>query len=371
MAEESYEFIDNGVKMYLVLDKISERFSDPCVAVERHKQGSHHMTYIVTLESGIKRLVRVSYPFLRDYGSGIVPPSKMKSEVATMKYVREHTRIPVPEVLHYDGDEDGSVGAEWMVLEFINGLSLYHLWPDMSCDSRRAVAHSLANVFHQLLALRFNNIGSLQENEGGEISVGPMTFMPSNNTHHTAPPDSTKCGPFVSIKQWILALATGDLDFETSDTDTSEGSERRAAVVQDIQATTVFDDESLQDFCAIALEHVDLKLNNILVDPNDHTAIVGVIDWEGARTVPLFAIQPRWYLGIQHATSDEKNEMQVYTRAAVRSLDPVWFAATDDQGRSLREVLHRAMYSRWDPVVFSFEGTDVYQRGIPPAGTDP
>ncbi|KZT23691.1 hypothetical protein NEOLEDRAFT_1136181 [Neolentinus lepideus HHB14362 ss-1] len=34
-----------------------------------------------------------------------------------MKYVKKHTRIPVPEVLAYDPDDDKSVGGEWMVME--------------------------------------------------------------------------------------------------------------------------------------------------------------------------------------------------------------------------------------------------------------
>ncbi|EPQ52147.1 hypothetical protein GLOTRDRAFT_140571 [Gloeophyllum trabeum ATCC 11539] len=361
------EFVENGVKIHVILAKLGDHFGDPVGEIERGPRGSHHMTYIVTQESGTKRLLRVSYPVFKDFGSGIVPPSKMKSEIATIKYVREHTNIPVPEVLLHDSDEDGSVGAEWMVMEYVNSLPLSQMWFSMSEDQRQGAVQGIAGVFHQLLGLRFDKIGSLYENEEAKIHVGPMTFMPSNNTRDTAPPNPAKCGPFESIKQWLLALAAGDLNFESTNVDEPVEAERRAAVIEDITSTTIFEDESLKEFCAIVLEHVDLKVNNFLVDPEDPTKILGVIDWEGARTVPLFAIQPRWYTPLgtppECISSEEVTKLQVSTREAVQTLSPAWYSSTEDPGRALREVLHRAIHSRLDPEMFDFESMDCWHRG--------
>ncbi len=39
---------------------------------------------------------------------------------ATMQYVKEHTSIPVPDVLFYDPDWDRKVGGEWMLMRYVS-----------------------------------------------------------------------------------------------------------------------------------------------------------------------------------------------------------------------------------------------------------
>ncbi|KZT23724.1 hypothetical protein NEOLEDRAFT_1179937 [Neolentinus lepideus HHB14362 ss-1] len=355
---------EESSQMNVILDKLGAHFSDPCITpVMALDRGSHHRTYVVSFTSGVTRVIRISDPHFRQFGSGIVPPSKMRSEVAVIKYVREHTKIPVPDVLFYDEDKDGSVGAEWMVMEYIEGNRLIDVWRDMSPDQRTAAALSIADVYHELLGLRFDKIGSLYDGD----KVGPMTFLPSNNRYDIGPPVHTKCGPFSSIREWLIALASGDLDYETSYKTTPEMEKHREAALRVLCSTPVFDDPSVQDLCAISLDHVDMTTSNILVDSQDPTRIVGVIDWEGARTVPLFAIQPRWYAHLGSfgiASSEEVRLSQVYTRQAIRERVPVWYAATEYQGRALREMLNLARCSTWDPANAQFDMGDRYMRGL-------
>ncbi|KIY51183.1 hypothetical protein FISHEDRAFT_70827 [Fistulina hepatica ATCC 64428] len=54
---------------------------------------------------------------------------------------------------------------------------------------------------------------------------------------------------------------------------------------------------------AIALEHIDLHPRNILVD--DEGKVIGVIDWDGARTVPLWAFNNIEGIG-EHAMDIEE-----------------------------------------------------------------
>ena len=35
------------------------------------------------------------------------------------------------------------------------------------------------------------------------------------------------------------------------------------------------------------LFHEDIRTNNILVAYYDHTRVVGIVDWEGARVLPM------------------------------------------------------------------------------------
>lgn len=39
--------------------------------------------------------------------------------------------------------------------------------------------------------------------------------------------------------------------------------------------------------CPVVLRHDDLNLGNILVAWDDPTYVVGIVDWEGSRCVPL------------------------------------------------------------------------------------
>lgn len=36
-----------------------------------------------------------------------------------MRYVKKHTSIPIPVVLHHDPDSDKQVGGEWMIMEHV------------------------------------------------------------------------------------------------------------------------------------------------------------------------------------------------------------------------------------------------------------
>ncbi len=36
-----------------------------------------------------------------------------------MHYVKEHTSIPVPDILVYDPDWDRKVGGEWMLVRYV------------------------------------------------------------------------------------------------------------------------------------------------------------------------------------------------------------------------------------------------------------
>jgi len=68
------------------------------------------------------------------------PVQKLVCEVETMKYVRLHTSIPVPEVYHYDFDAGNSVGAQFILMEQNPGQHLYKIWDKLSLGSQESRA---------------------------------------------------------------------------------------------------------------------------------------------------------------------------------------------------------------------------------------
>ncbi|KAK0462213.1 hypothetical protein IW261DRAFT_1374782, partial [Armillaria novae-zelandiae] len=82
---------------------------------------TNHVTYRLDSSSHDDLLLRVGWAAVWDDENRQfkeVSDFKMRSEVATIRYVKEHTSIPVPDVLVYDPDWDRKVGGEWMLMKY-------------------------------------------------------------------------------------------------------------------------------------------------------------------------------------------------------------------------------------------------------------
>ncbi|KZT23710.1 kinase-like protein [Neolentinus lepideus HHB14362 ss-1] len=329
----------NSIAVEVLRERVSQRLGKECVDLESYMGGMHHQTYKALMNDRSLRIIRVHCVRARRHGGGITPMTKLPSEVATLKYVKEHTCIPVPEVIDYDRDEDGAVGGEWMVMEYIPGVSLGEKWGEMTVTQKGEAARSIANVWAELLSLTFPAIGSLYE----EGKIGQMTFFPSNNPNNMAPPDHRSCGPFDSAQAWLLAVAAEDLTFRPLPERSSFELARRKLVTEFIQDNDLWDNLEAQRLSRITLEHRDLTLRNILVEKEDPTRIVGVIDWEAARTVPLWAVRGDFFKSCIHIMSDgEREELSIMIREIVAERVPDWYDATSNLGRVFSTLLDQA-----------------------------
>ncbi|KII87695.1 hypothetical protein PLICRDRAFT_42208 [Plicaturopsis crispa FD-325 SS-3] len=357
---------DPSFNLDALVSRIEEHLSEKVTQIEDYLAGAHHWTYKITLEKSGLLLVRVSYAWFPIIGYSIVPKEKMRSEIATLRYVGKNTRIPVPFVLMHDTDIDGAVGGEWMLMEFVPGsISLLNAWPTMTPDQHRRVADSIADIWSQLLHLRLDAIGSLYEvASSDQVVVGPMTFPPSDNVNDRAQPIAEKCGPFASARQWLVALARRELDFIKKEPFTSALKEQISTVAQHIEEATPLD-SSEDAVNALALEHVDLCPHNILVDLNDPTRILSVIDWEGARVVPLWAIDPSNFLA--HCAEQFGNDLEILAldtsvREEVMRRVPLWKEAME--ATDVRVLHAMARVSAQKPAYIQESIDYTVKRGI-------
>ena len=53
-----------------------------------------------------------------------MPRLKTESEVATMRYLREHTDIPVPEVYQYDANPYNRLGGEYILMSKVRAPAI-------------------------------------------------------------------------------------------------------------------------------------------------------------------------------------------------------------------------------------------------------
>ncbi|KZT23690.1 hypothetical protein NEOLEDRAFT_1136179 [Neolentinus lepideus HHB14362 ss-1] len=190
------------------------------------------------------------------------------------------------------------------------------------------------------MKLRFYKIGSLREDNEQGIIVGPMILLPSHDKVDRKLPDSKYRGPFESQRSWLLAVAKGQLDLGRERPFLGEDLQKMQDIIQDIEESILIVDHA--SHCKIGLEHVDLNLTNVLVDPDFPTEITGVIDWEGARTAPMWAIQPHFFDRTRKMMEVDKQELHAFAYELVRHRVSGWNAGGREPGVALRTLLRRA-----------------------------
>ena len=87
--------------------------------------GSYHILYLITFTDNTTWLFK--FP-----GTGYSPTwtpahaRKLRSEAMTMKYIKKRTtKLPVPEVYGFDESVENIVGAPYIAMEFIKGVTMF------------------------------------------------------------------------------------------------------------------------------------------------------------------------------------------------------------------------------------------------------
>ncbi|KIK55660.1 hypothetical protein GYMLUDRAFT_62419 [Collybiopsis luxurians FD-317 M1] len=267
-----------------------------------------------------------------------------------MRFLKEHSTIPVPWIYGYDADQDGRVGGRFAVMEYVDGRRVDHVWDTLTTAQREQLVLSLADLWAQLMRQSFNLIGSLYQNADGKFFVGPMTFLPTNNYFAVSAPDEAKCGPFTTTAAWLEASARQDLAYKLSLSPPNEASARIDAVLDLIRSSHDLESSRQWSASQLSIEHVDFSTHNVLVSRTDPTVILTVLDWEGARIVPMWAMNPsfRW----PHSSDELENKhLRVLMRNRISSQVPGWEAAIGDKCRYLRMLYQKAKLSDRDPRI--------------------
>ncbi|KAK7942450.1 uncharacterized protein PG986_011563 [Apiospora aurea] len=121
-------------------------------------KNQHHQTPATTASNlprqYIRHLVlRLSVPVLQS--------TKTRSEVATVGWVRQHTKIPVPRIFLYDATGSTFGGYEWILMEHMPGQPYYEVQDRLPTEAKAALARTVAECVHSLWSMPFDGIGSL------------------------------------------------------------------------------------------------------------------------------------------------------------------------------------------------------------------
>ncbi|KAK3712960.1 hypothetical protein LTR37_008845 [Vermiconidia calcicola] len=238
-----------------------------CTNIETLERGSFHEIRILEFADGwscIGRFTRNKHEHL----------SITESEIATVKYVRQHTTIPVPETYFVNFDPTHAVGSAFVLMERMQGIHLYAIWEKLNTDQRFAVVEQIADVLAQLASLKFEKIGSI--NIHGE--VGPLQS-------HAIPPTSSARGPFSSVADYMLSFVP----------DVSQSPAKVKAYYPEIRLRVrkYVEDQTDDPIYnpPFRLIHGDFDAQNLLFtwpDRSQSPKLSGVIDWDYSYTGPLY-----------------------------------------------------------------------------------
>ncbi|KAJ5584205.1 Aminoglycoside phosphotransferase [Penicillium hispanicum] len=299
----------------------------PCVcdSDQRPASGSFNWAVFVTFEDKVRWVFRSPHP--RTFMPMEMGIKLLASEAATLRYLRAHSDIPVPEVYDYCASSNNEIGIPFIFMSEAPGWPLSKYWkpasssePDLDTARKAKILSQLGGITWKLLQLRFDTIGSLFEENGSfdikeclsrghmlheryslDIPRGPFTsdagfydslvcaflehaeILPLSYHCFVAPVPSQD--DYQSSVQYKSAVDLWN-DFVTVGRKTDSSDNRLDYIIAGDTLRDIIRNRKLAAVNAktFPLCHADLSVNNIFVD--DHFNITCIIDWAFASSVP-------------------------------------------------------------------------------------
>ncbi|KAH7134023.1 hypothetical protein EDB81DRAFT_886828 [Dactylonectria macrodidyma] len=223
--------------------------------------------------------------------------AQVESEVASVDFVRQHTRIPAPEMVAFDATDQNALGSPYAVQIRVAGADLHSCFPKLSHIDRCKVAQELGNIYRQMLAVRSSVAGRLalhpdHKRLGAPPHVAPLRLMDSQL------PTPYRDFPMAESVHDLLATnfqaqKTRRLKWHPMDLLSPKLLDRFCQMASELDNRGWF----VGVYCSIA--HLDLAPRKILVNPTSDTQlsiISGVLDWDNAVLAPMFmsCAPPMW-----------------------------------------------------------------------------
>ena len=311
--------IESTLTISLAL-KAAAKFSEGAAITEGKGQlgksyrGTFNICYWVQVE-GLSKLWVVRFPLI-----GLLPMdamiAKFNCEIATLKFLREKTKVRVPKLIGYGlGDDDISI--PFMITENIVGLPLTICWKDFGGNDRfvESILNSLAQQYLELFLHPFDRIGSLcltPDGKGWDIGTSPISVDQF---------DTSQDGFQITLSK----PHASSIDYYNSQAHLFERrlTEQRNSVFDEPDAIGKF--VTPEVFRRIIphfingkfnngpffLFHLDLHATNVIV--NRHFKVEAILDWEFTSAVPTeVAFSPPRCLMNQYEPDDMALDSENY-----------------------------------------------------------
>ncbi|KAH7233705.1 kinase-like domain-containing protein [Fusarium tricinctum] len=267
------------------------------INTSRFNLGFHNLVLELSFTDNIYWIARIPYKGFKDDDR-----TSMLSEIATMKIVKKHTKLPIPQVFDFEASANQAFGYPYILLEYLGGRTPKDLLVrSIPLVYHEKVAKQLAEVFAELQNLTFSRIGRLWCGEDAEqpIEIIGMAW------HASPGPLETSFEYFYNQRQSENREAAtaheDDPDWLTA-----------CWVLKLSLCQIIVEDRARGPF---PLCHLDLHYGNMLLD--DEYNLKAVIDWSNAQAAPLEQLSVCPEFSISPALSDEQNKPARELKASV------------------------------------------------------
>ncbi|QSS63955.1 hypothetical protein I7I51_01016, partial [Histoplasma capsulatum] len=232
---------------------------------------------------------------------------KIRGEIATMKFIAEKTTIPIPKLHGYSVNSNNQLGLPFLLLEFIEGKSLFTVkFRELPRPQRCELFSKLGDIYIQLFQHKFDRIGALTLDSKDENWVfahnRPLSVLMNDQAlAGIDPPFVEPNHTFQSTIDYVYTIHQALLnDFHQGRDSIMDEADARGYLYS-LHMSRRFLMEWVQpehNHGPFILNHGDLRSANILVD--DDLNILSVLDWEWSHTIPVqMFVPPSWLDGLE------------------------------------------------------------------------
>ncbi|EAU34897.1 predicted protein [Aspergillus terreus NIH2624] len=272
-----------------------------CPDIAKLAEGGFNKVFLLRAKNGREVIARIPTPIAGP------PHYTTASEVATMDFLRDVLKLPVPEVLEYSASSDNPVGAEYILMECVEGESLSSRWLSLTTDEVKDIMEQIADMERKIFDFHFPAYGSLYHKKDldGETQIslvedfciGPVSAR--QLWHGERRRTEIDRGPWLSPVDCVTSAARREMAVIQHHAKAQPRQIFLLPTNYDIHPCeyTSLLSQFLQlaphitpppgSYSAPTLRHPDLSLSNIILAPGS-SKISSIIDWQDAVIFPRF-----------------------------------------------------------------------------------
>ncbi|KAJ5927863.1 kinase-like domain-containing protein [Penicillium verhagenii] len=271
---------------------------DYCPDISKLAEGGFNKVFLLRARNAREVIARIPTPIAGP------PRYTTASEVATMDFLRTVLKLPVPEVWAYSTTSDNPVGAEYILMERVEGESLASRWLSLTTEEVKDVMTEIADIGRKIFDFHFPAYGSLyyKKDLDGETQIPIVEILLSALWL-----SSVDCVTSAARREMAViqqhAKAQPRQTFLLPTNYDVHPSEHSSLLSRFLQLAPHFIRPGSSS--APTLRHPDLSLSKILLAPGSNK-IISIIDWQDAMILPRF-IQAGYPAFCEHDSSQPQS----------------------------------------------------------------
>ncbi|RWQ91924.1 phosphotransferase enzyme family protein [Paecilomyces variotii] len=309
-----YVNFDLSTLLQLAASAIGSR---SCTEVLKISEGQYNKVFQLTMDDGREIIAKLPNP------NAGRPHFTTASEVATMDFLRNVLNLPVPRVYAWcSRASENPLGAEYILMEKQAGIILTDVWDTMKGKQKVQILDQIVDIERRLAATKLSQFGSLYykgdlpnkwdttlplyvDSTGNEVRSEKFGIGPINHRSFfdfgKGELDISR-GPWSTVTEYMTAIARREIAAAKAGLRYPLMPEGLFYGPRQYQPSLSKKLSALENYLKVAphvlpenkathasvLWHCDLHSQNIFVDPEDPSRIVGIIDWQSVSACPLF-----------------------------------------------------------------------------------